>query len=90
MDQQWCSQFQEGFALLFVADTVCQSLLNSFWLHAGADEGCGETQQRSPKLAQCKARVHQILCLTSMEHRLGGRVGLDLGAAQEGWGNLKC
>lgn len=29
---------------LFMADTlVCQSLFNSFWLHAGIDKGCGET-----------------------------------------------
>lgn len=65
-------------------------LFNSLWLHAGADKGRGETQQGSPKAAQCKALIHQISCLISMEHRLGGRAGLGLGAAQEAWGDLSC
>lgn len=62
-------------------ESMCQTFFYSFLLCSGADKGYGETQQRSTKLARCKALVYLIFYHISIQHDRGERAVLDLGSS---------
>lgn len=70
----------ENFLSLFAADSPCVKPFSTLSC-SGADKGYGETQQRSTKLARCKALVYLIFYHIFIQHDRGERAVLDLGSS---------